>query len=163
MKTMIGDMWDITANWRCIPTNGTLKRDGSLVMGAGVAQRALSRYRGLDIGLGRYIKKYGNRPFMIRAFGVISFPTKDHWKDPSTIAIIENSAKLLVELVSHHAMTGIVLPKVGCGLGGLDWSDVEPVLSEILDDRFTVVEKTPRQPSLDYDADFYNYAEDLQE
>ena len=73
--------------------------------------------------------------------GVISFPTKHHWRAKSDLKLIENSAEKLL----NFAKIGLVwkhiwLPVVGCGLGGLDWdTQVKPLLSSILDDRFTVV------------------------
>ncbi|MFW6042645.1 MAG: hypothetical protein ACOC9C_03095, partial [Chloroflexota bacterium] len=45
-----------------ITTNSTLKKNGALVMGRGIAQQARNRFPGLDLALGREIaRRCGNR------------------------------------------------------------------------------------------------------
>jgi len=56
----------------------------------------------------------------------------------SEISLIEASAKILVKIVDDNGWKRIVLPRVGCGAGGLFWGDVEPILANIFDDRFVV-------------------------
>lgn len=63
---------------------------------------------------------------------IINFPTKDHWKDESKIEYIEAG---LVDLVSHikiFHIKSIAIPPLGCGLGGLHWSDVKALLYKYL-------------------------------
>jgi len=59
---------------------------------------------------------------------VINFPTKRHWKDKSKLADIESGLKSLVEAVRAHTITRIALPPLGCGNGGLKWSEVQPLI-----------------------------------
>jgi hypothetical protein len=52
-----GDMWSVyqEADLFLITTNATLKRNGALVIGRGIARQARDRFPGLDIALGRHI------------------------------------------------------------------------------------------------------------
>ena len=56
------------------------------------------------------------------------FPTKDHWKQPSRIEYIESGMKWLVENQRALGIRSLALPALGCGLGGLAWSVVGPML-----------------------------------
>ena len=38
----------------------------------------------------------------------------------------------MVDHASQHEVPTIALPKIGCGIGGLRWGDVEQVLSGIV-------------------------------
>lgn len=62
------------------------------------------------------------------------------WACKADIGIIQRSAKQLVELANHHPeWQKILIPRAGCGAGELSWADVQPILTEILDDRFIAV------------------------
>jgi hypothetical protein len=144
------DLWTYPAHARVVTTNSRVRKDGRAVMGAGVAQSAAKRYVGLNRLLGAAINERGNHvhvffcptgPIVGVYEWVITFPTKEHWRNDSPIDLIERSAREMVELVSNHQYAWwrkIVMPKPGCGLGGKDWEDVRPLLAQILDDRFHV-------------------------
>lgn len=57
---------------------------------------------------------------------IINFPTKRHWRDKSRIDDIDAGLEALVELLREKKIRSIALPPLGCGLGGLDWSQVKP-------------------------------------
>jgi O-acetyl-ADP-ribose deacetylase (regulator of RNase III) len=57
---------------------------------------------------------------------VINFPTKDHWKGRSRLHDIDAGLLALVDEVRRLGIRSIAVPPLGCGLGGLDWSDVRP-------------------------------------
>lgn len=59
---------------------------------------------------------------------IINFPTKRHWRSRSQLSDIEVGLDDLVRVVRDRAITSIAIPPLGCGHGGLDWSDVEPVI-----------------------------------
>lgn len=144
MQEKKGDMWQIEADAYCITTNGIVKNDGCAVMGAGVALSAAKRYPDCPKELGYFIGKYGHRVggfyYSIKDLVLlISFPTKDHWKDCSDIRLIEKSAKELMALVQEKGYEKVVLPRPGCANGGLNWEDVKKVIEPILDDRIVIV------------------------
>lgn len=59
---------------------------------------------------------------------IINFPTKGHWRSSSKLADV---AAGLADLVGHIRTLGIrsiALPPLGCGNGGLNWSDVYPLI-----------------------------------
>jgi len=141
MLELPGDLWTIEADARCVTTNGVVRPSGALVMGAGNARQAIQRYPGIDKRLGRLVRAYGNRPYYLADLGIISFPTKHDWHNDSDLELIQISALHLVELADEHKLARVALPRPGCGLGGLEWADVRPVLAVILDDRFLVVHK----------------------
>lgn len=131
-----------TYNAICVTTNGQVKKDGRLIMGAGVALQFKENFPGLDYELGQKVLTYGNRPFLIfkKNTAIVSFPTKNDWRKKSDIELIKFSAKNLVKIAQSRFWTRIALPAPGVGKGGLNWSkDVYPALKPILDDRFHIL------------------------
>jgi len=61
------------------------------------------------------------------------------WMSQAKPSLIQHSAKLLVELTDKHGWSSVIIPKPGCGAGGLDWKDVKPLIADILDDRFYLI------------------------
>jgi len=65
---------------------------------------------------------------------VISFPTKEHWKGKSKIEYIESGLRSLVAEVKLLGIQSIAVPPLGCGLGGLQWSVVRPIIEAAFDE-----------------------------
>lgn len=59
---------------------------------------------------------------------IINFPTKEHWRNPSKLAFIEEGIKDLVQVVKRLDVKSIAIPPLGCGNGGLDWTVVRPLI-----------------------------------
>jgi O-acetyl-ADP-ribose deacetylase (regulator of RNase III) len=59
---------------------------------------------------------------------VINFPTKRHWRGKSRIADIRAGLKALINDVRRLDVQSIAVPPLGCGLGGLDWREVRPMI-----------------------------------
>lgn len=59
---------------------------------------------------------------------VINFPTKGHWKAKSRVKDIEAGLADLVRVVQEYDIKSIAVPPLGCGNGGLTWSQVEPLI-----------------------------------
>lgn len=57
---------------------------------------------------------------------IVNFPTKRHWRANSRIEDIESGLASLVGEVRQHRISSIAIPPLGCGLGGLRWSEVRP-------------------------------------
>lgn len=68
------------------------------------------------------------------------FPTKVHWRDKSNISDIEETLKYLSADIFLGVASSLALPLVGCGLGGLDWHDVVPIIYRLLDKVYLPVE-----------------------
>ncbi|MBW6456397.1 MAG: macro domain-containing protein [Trueperaceae bacterium] len=61
---------------------------------------------------------------------IISFPTKEHWRGSSRIRWIRDGLADLVREVNARGIRSIAIPPLGCGLGGLNWAEVEPLIRE---------------------------------
>jgi hypothetical protein len=129
---------------KVIPTNGQIDMRGFAVMGAGLALDAKNKYPELPARLGRKLKTQGNNVYFFtfhnREFEpldvIFTFPTKGHWKDKSDMVLIEKSAVQLKGYMDElwdiwGDPTPFLAPKVGCGLGNLNWKDVKPLLENI--------------------------------
>ena len=55
---------------------------------------------------------------------IINFPTKRHWKGKSRLEDIEAGLSALIGDVRRLGIKSIAVPPLGCGHGGLRWSDV---------------------------------------
>jgi O-acetyl-ADP-ribose deacetylase (regulator of RNase III) len=64
---------------------------------------------------------------------IINFPTKYHWREKSDYGQIQIGLARLRRVVEQRAIGSIAIPALGCGLGGLDWDKVEPMIEEAFD------------------------------
>ena len=72
-----------------------------------------------------------------RAIGphyIVNFPTKRHWRGKSRIEDINVGLKALVAEVQARGIRSIAIPPLGSGLGGLNWSDVRPLIERAFAD-----------------------------
>jgi len=59
---------------------------------------------------------------------IINFPTKKHWLHPSRIEWIVEGLKDLRKVIEERNIRSVAIPPLGSGNGGLDWSDVRPLI-----------------------------------
>lgn len=75
---------------------------------------------------------------------IINFPTKRHWRGKSRMEDINSGLVDLVQIIKDKNIQSIALPPLGCGLGGLEWTEVkshiELLLSELTDVQTIVFE-----------------------
>lgn len=61
---------------------------------------------------------------------VINVPTKKHWRGKSRMEYVESGLRALVAEVKRLGVKSVAVPPLGCGLGGLDWSEVRPRIEQ---------------------------------
>lgn len=156
MKRTHGNLWEMQAEAKVIPTNGVTKDAGGYpkvaqaVMGAGLAKQVAQKWPALPFLLGARLEESGNQlyVFMVplhlrQSLGclyIITFPTKYHWKDAGDINLLEHSTKQLENIACVLGLKNVILPFVGTGLAGLDYLQVFAILERNLDNTFTLVE-----------------------
>lgn len=59
---------------------------------------------------------------------IINFPTKARWRSRSRIEDIESGLTDLVKVLQDLGIASVAVPPLGCGNGGLDWAEVEPLI-----------------------------------
>lgn len=65
---------------------------------------------------------------------IINFPTKRRWREKSRIEDIQAGLAALVEEVRRLGVGSVAVPPLGCGLGGLDWPEVRPLIEKAFAD-----------------------------
>ena len=145
----------------CITTNGTIKTNGELVMGAGVAKQFYDKYNSThNIAKKLATLLYGGEPNLkklhvvptqqnlcYRAIpaeqnngtNVVSFPTKNHFMDKGDLELIKRSARRMVAFANEYNLNSILIPSPGTGCGQLNEKDVYQELNRILDKRFSII------------------------
>lgn len=107
------------------------------VMGKGLALQFKKRYpdnfdcykAACDIGDIKIGQMLSTRPNKV----IINFPTKIHWRDKSKLEYIERGLDGLLKLIDQCGIKSIAIPPLGCGLGGLKWSEVKPLIIEYME------------------------------
>lgn len=61
---------------------------------------------------------------------IMNFPTKRHWADKSRLGDIRVGLVALEQEVQRLRIQSIAIPPLGCGLGGLTWASVRPLIED---------------------------------
>jgi len=145
MKEIDGDLWDFLGKAVvAITTNGAVTRKGEASLGRGCARQAAERFPGLALRLGSAIAEHGNHVAYL-GDGIVSFPVEHTPYEAPDLRLIARSAMELASLADSMGWDTVVVPRPGCGGGGLEWNDVRPILERYLDDRFLVITIKPGQ------------------
>ena len=65
---------------------------------------------------------------------IIDFPTKKHWRHPSRLEWIREGLRDLARVIGEYQIATIALPPLGCGNGGLEWTQVRREIELALGD-----------------------------
>ncbi len=110
------------------------------VMGKGVAEQFKRRFPEMfedyKSRTDRKAVRLGE-PYLYRGslgIQIVNFPTKDHWRSPSRLADIERGLDYLAAHAAEWGISSLALPPLGCGNGGLEWSEVGPLIYRKLHD-----------------------------
>ena len=63
------------------------------------------------------------------------------WELKSVPSLIRDSAERLARFADQKKWKEVIVPRPGCGNGGLPWEDVKEILEPIFDDRFLIISK----------------------
>lgn len=139
MREEKGDLWTYAGRGvLVVTTNGSVTRDGRGVLGRGCCRQAADRFPGLQRRLGELIRANGNHVQLL-VDGLVSFPVEESaWSLPDP-ALISRSAAELRSLADREGWGTIIVPRPGCGGGGLSWDAIRPLVAPWFDDRFIVV------------------------
>lgn len=83
---------------------------------------------------------------------IINFPTKDTWRKKSQVDYIHQGLVELVKLIQSLNIKSIAIPPLGCGNGGLNWTDIKPIVIDYLTPISNSVEILIYEPSQYYAA-----------
>jgi len=145
-------MWTAyeSADLFLITTSSTIRRDGALVMGRGIARRARDRFPELAGALGRQILScscnQGTYGLLVSphwpAAKLGAFQVKRHYRQPAGLELIRHSTVALCAWCTDHPHALVHLNFPGVGNGRLQREDVLPIVAQ-LPARVTVWEYPP--------------------
>jgi hypothetical protein len=144
--------------WVVVTTNTQTRKDGTAIMGAGLAQQAALRFPDLPARYGLYLQEqdpnnegHPEHPYLVEDHRLILFPTKRDWRAPSPLDLIRGNLLIFRDLwrefvddrFNRCVNEGpyVAWPPLGCGHGGRDWTlEIEPLMVKHLpSDRHAVV------------------------
>ena len=127
-KALIGDLFATQAQMRV----NTVNCIG--VMGKGVALEFRKRFPAM---FEDYVARCARgevrlgEPYLYRdssGVRIVNFPTKNHWRSPSCLADIARGLNYFLAHAAEWGVRSVAFPPLGCGNGGLEWSEVGPLL-----------------------------------
>ncbi len=128
MKALIGDLFESPAQ----ALVNTVNCVG--VMGKGVAEQFKARYPEMYADYKKRCERGAVRlgqPYLYRDVSgalIVNFPTKGHWRSPSKLSDIDAGLDSLAARLPEGGITSLAMPPLGCGNGGLEWSEVAPLI-----------------------------------
>jgi len=127
-----GDIFQSTVQTLVVPVNTVG------VMGAGLAKEFVRRYPEMERVYKHLCSKNEIRIgrlwiYKMESPWILNFPTKKDWRDPSELWYIQAGLTTIMLTYERERIESIAFPKLGCGLGGLDWPDVKELFDEYLE------------------------------
>ncbi|MBQ8161808.1 MAG: macro domain-containing protein [Clostridia bacterium] len=110
----------------------TVNCDG--VMGKGLALSFKQRYPAMYRDYAercREGKVRPGEPYLytdLTGLSILNFPTKLHWRNPSQMSYISDGLDWFVEHYQALGISSIAFSALGCGNGGLAWSEIGPLM-----------------------------------
>lgn len=110
------------------------------VMGAGLAKQFKEQYPDMFTAYKKGCNKGWLQPGGVHVWWgdmdriekgekyIINLATKDHWKNSSTLEWVKEGLTNLSDCMERYGINSVAIPPLGCGLGGLNWSDVKPLI-----------------------------------
>lgn len=142
MVELTGDLWDFHARGDvvAITTGGAVDKNGGCLMPRGCAAQARERFPGIEKVLGGLLSRYGNHVYDI-GNRIVSFPVENSPFEVPDRRIIERSCRELVALADRSGWRRVIVPRPGCGSGGMEWPAVRKLLAAVFDARFHIIQK----------------------
>lgn len=136
IKYIKGNIFDSTSQCIINPVNTVG------VMGAGLALQFKIRYPEMFYWYKTLCDdnsfKIGNLLFWTAPIDnkiICCFPTKEHYKNKSKLDYIDIGLREVRKTFPLYGIQSVALPKLGCGLGGLDFDNqVKPLIEKHLKD-----------------------------
>ena len=123
-----GDLLDATTDAICNPVNL------AGVMGRGLALQFRTRWPSAYRAYRAALSNRQLRPGTVHACRlpdgrwVLHCPTKRHWRQASPMTLVQATVEAIGPCCARHGIRSVAVPPLGCGLGGLDWTDVRALL-----------------------------------
>lgn len=124
-------------------------------LGAGLALQFKNKFPGLDKAYklachmsafkrAGFLVYHSKRPYDDRR--VVCLPTKTHWRENSSLALIDFGLWHLARDWKEAGITSLSVPALGSGLGKLNWENVYEVIKSHLEDiELPVIIHLPRK------------------
>ena len=107
-------------------------------MGAGLAKQFRDQYPAMYQQYLKSCRAHLLKPGLVQVFQhspsrtIVNLPTKDHWRNPSTLTHVESGLIALNTALEEHDIRSVAVPALGAGLGGLKWPEVLPLIHQHL-------------------------------
>ena len=156
MQEVYGDFWEYPAQIKLITTNGDVRINGLAVMGRGIAQQVASRVPEIARILGQRLEMQQRGLLPTDTFkpkirflvydprnpttGYWAFPVKYNWREKASLELISHSVGALYEIATAGNHATFLLPRPGCGNGGLKWEEVKDIC-KVLPDNVYIIDR----------------------
>lgn len=104
------------------------------VMGKGLALQFKNKYMNMynqyrqDCIHHRYSPGCCNTYQAKNGIVIANIATKDHWKNQSQYEWVQNGIRELHKIMTTKNYQSVAIPRIGCGLGGLDWNKTKEII-----------------------------------
>ncbi len=123
-----------TQNLLDVSTNWAHSISADCTMGAGIAKQVVARCGGTQFRQAVALQKkaVGDVAVIIRgSHYVYNLVTKERYDDKPTLATVEAALIALRKHARENGVSTVAMPRIGCGLDKLAWSDVEPLIEKV--------------------------------